>query len=251
MKNRILRLLHTFVNTLFPRYCIVCGKRLGLEEEHTCINCLMQLPRTNFKGKKGNAVERVLWDDQINTEHANSFLFYHQKSKFCNIYFHFKYYNHPQVAVAYGRIMAQDLYDTDFFNGIDCILPIPLSAKRQKKRGYNQSEKLAIGIAEVVHLPIDTTSIVRSVDNPTQTQFSESERWANVKDIFTLAHPEKLHGKHILIVDDVITTGSTVRAFAHAAIKAGEVRISVISLGTSNLNRKYSFPQDILPNDDE
>lgn len=242
MKSRLLRLLRNLGNTFFPRYCCVCDRRLLTGEEFLCVACLNHLPLTGLKGRKGNIVERLLWDDAICTERANSFLFYRQKSKYSRIYFHFKYFKHPEVAVYFGRLMALDLLDTDFFHGVDCLVPVPLSPSRLRSRGYNQSERLAHGISLVTGLPVETEAATRLVDNPTQTQLAEHERRSNVEDVFGLIHPELLRGKHLLIVDDIITTGSTTRAFAHALLQAGGVKLSVISLATSNRNRRYKFP---------
>lgn len=235
------------IDTLFPRFCLVCNKRLGINEKNVCISCLCSLPYTQFKGAKGNAIERITCDDVICTERANSLFFYESGTAFCNLFFHFKYYNHPDVAVTMGRMMAQELQNTDFFNGIDVMVPIPLSQKRLKKRGYNQSEQLAIGISQITGIPVDTTSIIRTIDNPTQTHLNAAMRNENVKGIFSLSATEQIHGKHILIVDDVITTGSTTRACAHTALQAKNVKVSIISLGCSSYNKKKSFPTPNRP----
>ena len=240
--THLLRLFRSVCDVLFPRHCCVCGKRLLLNERELCINCLCHLPLTHIKGEKYNVVERLLWDDSIYTERANSMLYYRPKSSYCSIYFKFKYQHQPQVAVAFGRLMAQELVDTDFFSGIDCIVPVPLSSKRMEHRGYNQSERLACGISEITHIPVNTTAVVRTVDNPTQTQVIYSERFENVRGIFRLISPETLHAKHVLIVDDMITTGSTTRACAHAILQAGDVKISVLSLGLSIRNKNAEMP---------
>lgn len=247
LKHKIIRLIKSVGDLLFPRFCCVCERRLLFDEHYICLHCLLHMPYTHFKGRKGNPVERILWDDQICTEHANSLFFYKQKSNYSKLFFHFKYYNHPQVAVYCGRLMARDLIGTDFFDTIDCMIPIPLSKERMKKRGYNQSEQLAEGIRQITGIPIDTTSVIRSVDNPTQTHKIGEERWENVNHIFTLVHPEAIAHKHLLIVDDMITTGSTVRACIHALCGVEGVKFSVISLGTSMNNRRYIFPSDIFP----
>ena len=212
-------------------------------EQHTCVGCLSRLPLTEFKGAKGNAVERSLWDDRICTVHASSFMFYHQSSDYSRIFFSFKYHNRPEVAVSYGRIMAQDLVDTGLFDGIDVIVPVPLSAKRFRKRGYNQSERLAEGVRQVTGIPVETRAVARIVDNPTQTHLSTAERMENVKDIFRLVGPACVEGKHVLLVDDMITTGSTLRSCAHTLLEAANVRLSVLTLGASERNRKYLFPE--------
>ena len=242
-KKHFRRGLNSVLSLLFPTYCCVCGKRLVSTEEHTCVACLAHLPLTKFKGEKGNAVERSLWDAQICTEHASAFLFYHQHSVYSRIYFSFKYCYHPEVAVDYGRMMAQDLVGTVFFDGIDVIVPVPLSAKRFRKRGYNQSERLAAGVSQITGLPVEQRAVVRVVDNPTQTRLSTAERMENVKGIFQLVNPSCVAGKHVLLVDDVITTGSTLRACAHALLEAGNVKLSVLTLGTSERNRRYVFPR--------
>ena len=248
LKHEALRVLQALKDTFFPRFCCVCNKKLYHDEQFICLHCLLHMPYTHFKGYKGNPVERLIWDDTICTEHANSLFFYKQKSSYSHIFFHFKYFNHPQVAVYFGRLMARDLSETDFFDTIDCIIPIPLSKARYKQRGYNQSERLAEGISQVTHIPLDTSSIQRTVDNPTQTRLTGADRWNNVNNIFQLINPDSLAYKHVLIVDDMITTGSTIRACAHAINQAAGTKISVISLGTSQRNRKYAFPTDIFPN---
>lgn len=228
------RLLKSLINAIFPRYCCTCGKRLLLGENTICTACIMHLPLTRIKGRKNNIVERMLWDDLIYTEHANSLLYYHAKSQYCNIFFKFKYQNRPDVAVYFGRIMAQDLIDTNFFDGIDYIVPVPLSKQKMQKRGYNQSERLAYGISEVTHIPVNTTTLIRTVDNPTQTHLNHSERQANVKNIFRLTSLLTFENKHVLIVDDVITTGATTKACAHTILQSNNARISIISLGLAS-----------------
>ena len=170
-------------------------------------------------------------------------MFYHQNSDYSRIFFSFKYHHRPEVAVSYGRIMAQDLVDTGFFDGIDVIVPVPLSANRFRKRGYNQSERLAEGVRQVTGIPVETRAVARIVDNPTQTHLSTAERMENVKDIFRLVGPACVEGKHVLLVDDMITTGSTLRSCAHTLLEAANVRLSVLTLGASERNRKYLFPE--------
>lgn len=240
-------LLLSLHNTFFPRYCCVCGCRLMVNEEDLCISCLASLPFTDLNGEKGNVVERLLWDDKLSTERADSMLFYRPKSKYCNLYFQFKYYDNPDLAVHLGQIMARRLLQTDFFKDIDCIVPVPLSKQRYQQRGYNQSERLAQGISIETGIEVNTTAVLRMVDNPSQTHLSQSERMQNVKDIFCLGDAAAIQGKHILLVDDMITTGSTTRACARVLVEAGNVKISVVSLGLSSRNQLRKFPHWIRP----
>ena len=143
--------------------------------------------------------------------------------------------------------MARRLLQTDFFKDIDCIVPVPLSKQRYQQRGYNQSERLAQGISIETGIEINTTAVLRIVDNPSQTHLSQSERMQNVKDIFCLGDAAAIQGKHILLVDDMITTGSTTRACARVLVEVGNVKISVVSLGLSSRNQLRKFPHWIRP----
>lgn len=236
--------LRAIGDMLLPRYCCICERRLAPTETQTCALCLMHLPYTRLKGRKGNMLERLLCDDQICPVHANSLIYYHDDSLSARIFFHFKYYHHPAVARSYGRLMAQDLDGTDFFEGIDALVPVPLSRRRLRQRGYNQSEELARGISDLTGIPIETGAVIRAVDNPTQTQMGVIERSENVKNIFRLADGTRIAGKHLLVVDDVITTGSTVRAFAHELLRAEGVRLSFISLGLSTWHQGNALTHD-------
>jgi len=247
MERKIRLLLRDVIDTVFPRFCCACGRRLMLNEETICVNCLDNLPLTYIKGKQGNMVERMFWDDKICVRRANSFIYYEPESLYSRIFFKFKYYKQPEIAVAFGRMMAQDLAGTDFFEGIDMIVPVPLSKERLKKRGYNQSERLAMGISEITGLHIEAEAVRRTVDNPTQTRLRESDRIENAKNIFKLARPELVSGKHVLVVDDIITTGSTIRSFAHTLAEAGNVETSILSLGISTWHRDLPCPSDIHP----
>lgn len=240
---RLQQVLHSLLTTYLPSYCCMCGKRLRSGEEHTCAQCLVRLPLTHMKGRKNNIIERIMWDDVVTTQRANSFLYYYPQTNVCHIFFQFKYHNRPDIAVAYGRMMAEDLMDTSFFSGIELLVPIPLSVQRFKQRRYNQSERLAHGVSLVTGIPVDTTSVIRATDNPTQTHLQTYERQENVKNIFRVLHPEIIRGKHILIIDDMITTGSTLKACARCMILSAGVKVSVLTLGTSARNKLRVFPE--------
>lgn len=246
--RRVRRWAVSFAGLLFPRRCCVCSCRLTEGADLLCAKCVVGMPLTGLKGRKGNFVERMLWTESVCPERASSFMYYRHRSPYSRIFFLFKYYRRPDVAVTFGEMMAHDLADTGFFDGVGCIVPVPLSARRLRKRGYNQSEQLALGVQRVTGIPVDAEAVARVVDNPTQTRFTHEERRDNVKGIFRLAHPERLRGKHVLLVDDVITTGSTLRALADEVLTAGgDVRVSVLSLGVTDNNRHSSFPHAVRP----
>lgn len=214
---------------VLPRHCVVCQRTLQAGERHFCNRCYRALPMTRLHGERGNVVESLFWE-KIPIVRANAFLHYHSGSAGARPVVRLKYFDAPKLGVTLGRIMARDLADTDFFEGVDILLPLPLSSQRQRQRGYNQSQELARGISEVTGLPIDTTSVVRTVDNPSQTHFDARQRHENVAGIFSLLRPEALAGRHILLIDDVLTTGASLLSCAREIEKAGDVRFSVLTL---------------------
>ena len=210
--------------------CAICGRRLHYRHSHICLSCFNQLPFTQMQGEKGNKMERLFWG-QFPIVRANAFMYYHPHAEETAIFLDLKYRNRPQVGIIFGRLMAEDLIDTDFFDGIDLVIPIPLATERLRQRGYNQSEMLVKGICEITHLPIDTHSVLRTVSNQTQTRLNAEERKANVTNIFSLSPHHQLNNKHVLLVDDILTTGATLISCAREIAKAENVRISVLTLG--------------------
>ena len=198
-------------------------------EEVLCVRCQAVLPRVRTISFEENDIARIFWG-LVPIEKGISFFHYTPHSPHSRILFELKYHNHPEVGKTMGRMMAEELKATNFFNGIDLIVPIPLSRKKERQRGYNQSDWIAWGISEATGIPTDTTSVVRTKSNPSQTTLDHRQRRENVRDIFAVRHPGNLEGRHILLVDDVITTGATMLSCAEAIARACRVRFSVLSL---------------------
>jgi len=222
-------LLHLF----FPRCCVVCGAPLVEGEEAICTRCNVDMPRTNYHRRQDNPVERMFWG-KFPLERATSYFFYRKGSDFRNILHQLKYGGKKELGAVMGRLMAAELAQTDFFRGIDVIVPIPLHPRKKKARGYNQSEWIARGVSEVTGIFLDASSMVREKHTDTQTHKSGYERWENVEGIFKLHHPERFTGKHVLIIDDVLTTGSTTTACADAFNGVEGIRISVLTLAIAD-----------------
>lgn len=223
------RLLSETAAIVLPRHCEICRRTLQADERHICNACFRRLPFTGWHGKRGNVAERIFWM-KIPIVRANAFLRYHAGSDSTRPAIALKYKREPHIGIAMGRIMATDLINTDFFEDIDLILPLPLSRKRERHRGYNQSEELARGVSQITGLPVDTRSLRRIVDNPTQTRLTPGERQENVKNIFRAVHPEQLENKHILLIDDVLTTGATLLSAAQELVNVPGIRFSVLAL---------------------
>ena len=221
--------LSSFLSLLFPRCCVVCGRPLAKGEECLSTMCNINHPRTDYHLRKDNPVEKLFWG-KIPLERATSFFFYRKGSDFRQILHQLKYGGQKDIGAIMGRYMAAELLASGFFEGVDVILPVPLHKKKQQIRGYNQSEWIARGIAAVTGISIDTESVVRQKNTETQTRKSSFERWENVEGIFQLHHAESLAGKHVLIVDDVLTTGATTVECASCLAEIEGIRISILTL---------------------
>ena len=219
------------LDLISPRTCVVCGQRLSVSEETICSKCNLHLPRTGFQlDSYENIMAKMFWG-QIPIERATALFYYEPHAETANILYEMKYKNHPEIGEVMGRMMARELQMSNFFEGIDGIIPVPLAKKRQRQRGYNQSHELAKGISEVTGLPIYNKVVRRNAFEGSQTSLGRWERNENVEHVFELKEASTVQGKHLLIVDDVVTTGATVIACAKELCKAGGVRISVLSLG--------------------
>lgn len=224
---------HSFWSLLFPRCCVVCGSPLSRGEECLCTCCNINLPRTGFHLRKDNPVECLFWGRIPGLKRASSFLFYRKGSDFRRILHLLKYGGYKELGEMMGRYMSAELSSGEFFDGVDMIIPVPLHRKKQKLRGYNQSEWIARGIASVTGIPLCAECMIREKNTETQTRKSTFERWENVEGIFRLCDTVHFEGKHVLLVDDVLTTGATTVACASAFARVSGIRISVLTLAVA------------------
>lgn len=193
------------------------------------MRCNIELPRTNLHKYKDNVVERMFWG-KIPIVRGTSYFYYRKGSDYKPILYHLKYWGGKNVGEIMGRYMAAELYPSGFFDGVDVMVPVPLHEKKQRSRGYNQSECLALGISAITGIPIDTESVLRIKNTDTQTKKTVYERSRNVDQIFVLRCPERFEGKHVLIIDDVLTTGATTTACGSAFAEVADMRISILTL---------------------
>lgn len=220
------------LNLVFPKNCCICSENLVGEEEEICTSCLYRIPRTNFHLEKGNVIEKRFWG-KANIERVTAFFFFQKGSNYRELLHLLKYKGEQQIGVVLGRFAATELLQSPDFSEIDFLVPVPLHQNKLKQRGYNQSECIAKGLNQILNVPIVSNNLFRAIENPTQTKKSVYERWENTNGIFDIHDSSQFEGKHILLIDDVLTTGSTIIACAQALQKIKNIKISVFTLATA------------------
>ncbi len=221
------------LGVIYPHTCEICGEALLEGEKVICLNCLAKIPRKNFHGQFDSSIA-MKFAGMAGVRRIASFFVYNRQGGTAAIIKKAKYANQPQIAYELARIFASELQTGDFFDGIDGIIPIPMHWFKQALRGYNQCEEIARGISDVTGLPVlDNLITVRP--HKTQTRKSADERKSLDSSIFKVIAPEELAGKHVLVVDDVITTGSTISAACNAIIQAQPLAtVSILSLAKAH-----------------
>ncbi|HOM40638.1 MAG TPA: ComF family protein [Bacteroidales bacterium] len=230
----ITALVDDFISLLFPRVCYGCGEHLLRNENLICTQCYVSIPRTNFHLDENNPVAQIFWGRCLIQKSA-AFSFYERGSRIRKIIHALKYNGVKELGNLMGRIYAIQLKESGFFDGIDVIIPVPLHPSKQKKRGFNQSECICGGISEISGLPVNNSVLRRVSSSATQTRRSRYDRWLNVEGIFDITDCDALRDKHVLLVDDVITTGATIESCVTALMKIEGIKISVIALAWSSL----------------
>lgn len=218
-----------FLSILFPRICYGCGDRLFRNEYLICTGCRVVIPRTDFHIVKDNPLIQTFWG-RCKVESAVAFSYFNKGSRIRKLIHCLKYDGVKEIGHELGKIYGLSLKASGFLDNIDIIIPIPLHKSRQRARGFNQSEMISAGISDISGLPVVTGAVERIMATSTQTKHSKIERWNNVSRAFILKKPELLAGKHILLVDDVITTGATIESCANEILKTEDVRVSIAAI---------------------
>lgn len=218
-----------FIGLFYPRSCFACGKSLLQHEEYLCSECWYKLPRTGFHLREDNPVSNQFYG-KINFRAAASYYYFSKGGKVQHLIHQFKYGGFKDIGVFIGKQYGKELQKSVYFQKIDCIIPIPLHPRKEAIRGYNQSERFAAGLSQTMGVVVDTTSLKRIYASETQTHKTRFSRWENVKEIFSLNPSNTLANKHVLLVDDVITTGSTLEAAGHMLLSVPGVNVSVCSI---------------------
>ena len=217
------------VDLFLPRLCAGCDAALMSHEKALCLSCTEDLPLTRFHNDPTNPVERVFWG-KLELEAATALLHFDKGGMVQHMLHRLKYKGDKEIGLELGRHMAKALMDSPRFGSVDLLLAVPLHPRKERQRGYNQSQVLVDGMTEIWGLPPAQQRLMRVVRTPSQTRKGRMDRWLNVKEAFDLSDAAALEGRHVLLVDDVVTTGATLEGCARALQKVKGVRVSVVTV---------------------
>jgi ComF family protein len=221
--------LQGFVSLLYPNSCSGCYEELVGNEKHICTSCLEAFPKTHFHEYGMNEVAKKLYGRML-FQRASALFYFNKNSVLQEVLHAVKYRQDKELGIHLGRLMARQLVKTKWLDQLDALIPIPLSEKKLKQRGYNQSDLLAQGIQEELGLVIWNRAVERSRHTETQTHKSIQQRHENVQDAFQVTKESTLANKHVLLIDDVLTTGATIISCAREILRAPGAEVSVLTL---------------------
>ncbi len=225
LKNIFTSTLHLF----YPHVCTGCGSDLLEETNLLCLRCIRDLPHTHFAGIANNPIEKYFWG-RINLTTAHSEFYFSKDSLIQHLIHQLKYKGNTKIGFYLGEMLGKSMLKSNRFDNIDALIPLPLFIDKEHIRGYNQATIICNGISSILNVPVLTNHIIRQLNTQTQTRKHRTERWENVDGSFTIANEKALLGKHLLLVDDVVTTGATLEACGNTILQIENVKLSIATL---------------------
>ncbi len=231
--NAVRSLFADAMHLFFPHTCIGCGSDILSRDNYLCLRCISQLPHTGFEKIPGNPIEDI-FRGRVQLESATA-QFYFSKGHLIQYLIHQLKYKGNKAAGEYlGAVMGRAMLDSGRFSNIDYLVPLPLSAQKEFKRGYNQAEIICNGMSSTMGVPVHAKNVTRNRYTDTQTKKHRAERWKNVEGSFDILNPQKLQGKNVLLVDDVITTGATLEACGSLLTNIPALKLSLATLAMAS-----------------
>ncbi|MEP6700996.1 MAG: phosphoribosyltransferase family protein, partial [Bacteroidota bacterium] len=215
----------SFLHLLFPHVCTGCGSDILNEETVLCMRCIDAMPETDFELHPNNPVEKLFWG-RLPLVGGTAQFYFTKESIMQHLIQQFKYKGNKDLGLQLGRIMGEQIQKSGRFE-INALIPLPLFPAKEKRRGFNQATILCQGMAQYMKIPVLDKVVIRPQHTETQTKKGRIERWKNMEGKFILACPQDIRNKHVLLVDDVVTTGATLEACGNELLKAENVRLSV------------------------
>jgi ComF family protein len=216
------------LHLLFPHVCTGCGSDILNEETVLCMRCMDAMPETTFEQHPDNPVEKIFWG-RLPLVGATAQFYFTKESLMQHIMHQFKYKRNKDLGLQLGRMMGEQIKKSGRFD-VDALIPLPLFPAKEKRRGYNQAMLLCEGMAEAMAIPVLDKVILRPQHTETQTKKGRIERWKNMEGKFIMPNPDSIRNKHLLLVDDVVTTGATLEACGNELLQAENVKLSVACL---------------------
>ncbi|RYY09058.1 MAG: ComF family protein [Chitinophagaceae bacterium] len=230
IKHAIDSLTHLF----FPHICAGCGSDVISQHQLLCLACTTRLPLTGYYERADNPVEKTFWG-RLPVQHAASYLYFNKDSIVQQLMHQFKYKGREEIGLYFGKKMGAALLSSGRIQPADYLVPLPLHPARQRKRGYNQAEVLCRGMSETLGIPVLPGAVTRNAETSSQTRKSRISRWDNMSGKFSVPDPEKLQNKHVILVDDVVTTGATLEACGQELMKAQGLLLGIATLAYTSV----------------
>jgi ComF family protein len=224
--ERLTAIARDLLSLLFPHLCCGCDRHLNMGESGICSACVYRLPYTDHHLYLDNRVARHFWG-KVPFHAAMALLRYKKGSRVQKIIYKLKYNGRSEAGIKLGMMMAERLLESALYKDIQVIIPVPLHKSKERKRGYNQSLYIAEGLSAMLNIPVNHTALIRTIATESQTRKGRYSRYENMQHAFSVRRPAELTGKHVLIVDDVITTGATVTACAIVLQQCGICKLSI------------------------
>jgi ComF family protein len=224
--NGIRNYLNAFLHLLYPQICFGCGTDQVEKNRPLCNQCIHDLPFTDFFSINENPVEKIFWG-RVQVQYASALLFFTKVSLVQTLMAQLKYHHNKKVGILFGHLMGQAIVSEQKFKQIDLLIPIPILPSKINSRGYNQSQVVAMGIQQVWNRPIMQDVLIKKTWTNSQTKKDRKARLQQVPDLFILQNPACIKGKHILLVDDVLTTGATLEAAIETLMAGSPASVSI------------------------
>lgn len=224
-----MKLLEDIISVFFPETCLCCDGPISKNSQSICVLCRHDLPFTNYSSQKMNKVEKSFYG-RIPLVEATSLLHFYKKGPTQELMHNLKYRNKQKIGTILGVWMAESIKKSDRFKHIDCIVPVPLHKKRLKERGYNQLTKFGEILSKELQIPLLQHNLIRIAATKTQTKKFRTERWVNVNTKFHVKDPSQFENKHLLLIDDIITTGATIEACYNAFQEVKQFKMSLATM---------------------
>ncbi|MFD0863415.1 ComF family protein [Sungkyunkwania multivorans] len=225
----MINILNNILSVFFPEVCLACKHALISNEKHICTTCRHELPQTEYHAIKNNSTAKVLYG-RVRVENATSLFFFQKDSRVQQLMHLLKYKGHEEISFLLGKWLGAQLKEVPYFDEIDIVIPVPLHPRRQRKRGYNQVTGFGKELSSMLNSTFDDSILYRTRFTKKMVFKKRLDRWQSLENSFQLTDESSLVGKHILLVDDVITTGATLESCANALLKVPGVKISVATM---------------------